>query len=473
MKGVLTKINFNNKQGTKFLQHSGVGRHAFNWGLDLCIKRLRNNEKALSAIDLHKLLVKEVKPKNEWYYDSSKCSPQQALRNLKTAFDRYWTIHHPKNKNLPMNKRYLKKYLKQKREGKLEKLNIEHEKGFPKFKKKGVNDKFYLDGSFKVVANRIKVPRIGWLKLYENLPDNTEIKNVTISRQADEWFISFVSDRKCDFEKTVSKSKVGADLGIKTAVTLSNGQTFESPKAYKKNKAKLKRAQKSLSRKYEAHKKLQEKKDVECEKNKVEKIKLPYSSNYKKNKIKLAKTHQRIANIRLDNTHKITYNLSKNHSEINIENLCVSGMMKNHNLASAIADGGFFEFKRQLIYKCEWRGVKLNIIDRWFPSSQICSCCGHKQKMPLKKRIFDCEKCDLKIDRDLNAAINIKEYNEKWILIYPPKEKKEIKSTVSYTAKACGETKVQDASSVSFQTKKEAGIGQQVKNSNVQICISS
>ena len=89
----------------------------------------------------------------------------------------------------------------------------------------------------------------------------------------------------------------------------------------------------------------------------------------------------------------------------------MSGMMKNHNLASAISDGGFYEFKRQLIYKCKWRGVELNVIYQWFPSSQLCSCCGHQQKMPLKKRVFNCEKCSNSIDRDLNAAINIKNYN--------------------------------------------------------------
>ncbi len=103
MKGLLTKINFSNKQETKFLQHSGVGRHAWNWGLDLCIKKIHNNEYTPSGIDLHKLLVKDVKSKNEWYYDSSKCSPQESLRNLAKAFNRFWTVHHPKNKNLPMN----------------------------------------------------------------------------------------------------------------------------------------------------------------------------------------------------------------------------------------------------------------------------------------------------------------------------------------------------------------------------------
>lgn len=263
---------------------------------------------------------------------------------------------------------------------------------------------------------------------------------------------------------------MGVDLGIKVSATASNGKEYPTPKPYKKSKKKLKKVQKYLSRKFEAHKKLQEAKDEECKKNKTELVKIPYSNNYKKAKEKLAKAHQKIGNIRLDNMHKTTTDLAKNHSKINIEGLNVSGMMKNHNLASAIADGGFYEFKRQLIYKCKWYGVKLVVIDQWFPSSQLCSCCGHKQPMPLKKRIFDCEKCLNKMDRDLNASINIRDYDTKWILIYPPKKKID-KNTLSYKGvKACGDAKVQDESSVSVN---EAGIRQQVKNSDVQICIGS
>ena len=155
-------------QVTKFLQYVGVSRHAWNWGLNICIERLRNNEKSLSAIGLHKLLVRDVKSVNEWYYEVSKFTPQQALRDLKKSFDRFWKIYFPKNKKLSISKRYLKKYLKMKREGKIEKLSIEHEKGFPKFNKKGEYDSFYLEGTntqiIKVIGKKIKIPKIGWIK---------------------------------------------------------------------------------------------------------------------------------------------------------------------------------------------------------------------------------------------------------------------------------------------------------------------
>ena len=140
----------------------------------------------------------------------------------------------------------------------------------------------------------------------------------------------------------------------------------------------------------------------------------------------------------------------KSHNRIVIEDLNVSGMVKNHHLASSILDGGFSEFRRQLEYKCQWNGVELVIADRWFASSKTCSCCGNKQDMPLKKRVFKCEKCGIEINRDLNAAINLNNY------------------TPSYGVKACGDTKFHAERQVSVV---EAGIRQQL--ANVQVCTSS
>ncbi len=134
--------------------------------------------------------------------------------------------------------------------------------------------------------------------------------------------------------------------------------------------------------------------------------------NREKTKHKIALLHARIANIRNDATHKLTSHLAKNHSEIVIENLCVLGMIKNHKLASAITDSGFYEFRRQLEYKASWYGSKVVVIDRFYPSSQLCSGCGSRQPMPLQLRQYDCSNCSLSLDRDLNAAINIKNYSE-------------------------------------------------------------
>ncbi|WP_293158932.1 RNA-guided endonuclease TnpB family protein [Okeania sp. SIO2C9] len=259
------------------------------------------------------------------------------------------------------------------------------ERGFPVFKKKGRKDSFYLEGSIKIFqGNYIQLPRIGIVKTYEILP-SVPVKNVTISKKADNWYISF----KYNFESYPTEKvgeTIGVDIGINTLATCSDGSKFANVKAYRQAKKQLVRHQRAVSKKVIG------------------------SKNRRKAVKKLAKIHKKVADIRADVLHKLTTWLAKNHSTIVIEDLNVSGMLKNHKLASAIADCGFYEFKRQLIYKCEWYGSKLVIADRYYPSSQICSNCGHQQKMPLHLRTYECSECSFKTDRDLNAAINLKNY---------------------------------------------------------------
>ena len=209
-------------------------------------------------------------------------------------------------------------------------------------------------------------------------------KSVTISRQADRWFISF----KIEVEPVASlnlKLVVGVDLGIKNLATLSTGEVFSGAKSYRKYEQKLQRMQRLNRRKQQG------------------------SRNWKRATIQIARLHRKIANIRKDALHKLTTYLAKNHSEIVVEDLNVSGMLANHKLAKAISDMGFYELKRQLSYKCELYGAKLTEADRWFPSSKTCSNCGHKKEMlSLSERVFDCPDCGFSLDRDLNAAINLK-----------------------------------------------------------------
>jgi len=337
-------------------KHAGVARHAWNWGLALTKNILDYNQenpegklKFPTAIDLHKLLVAMVKPECPWYYEVSKCAPQYALRHLSEAW-----------------KQAFKKVKKP-----------------PKFKKKGRADSLTLDGSITVEHHRIKVPKIGWLKTYERLPQGIKPKSVTISRAADRWFISF----KIEIEPAnESKSVVivGVDLGVKTLATLSTGEVFESAKSYRKYEKKLSRLQ-WLNR-----------------------HKVKGSSNSKKAQIKIARLHLKIANIRKDILHKLTTYLAKNHSRIGIEDLNVSGMMANHKLAKAVADMGFYEFRRQLEYKCQLYGSELLIVDRWFASSKTCSSCGTKKEtLSLSERVFECDHCGFACERDLNASINL------------------------------------------------------------------
>jgi putative transposase len=353
MKSIKIRLELNNEQQTNALQHCGVARHAWNWGLSVCKAALERKEKCPSAIDLHKKLVAEVKNENPWYYDVSKCAPQQALRDLNTAFTRCF-----------------KKVSK-----------------FPQFKKRGQKDSFYTEGAIQLNGDHIKLPRFGWVKMSERI-DSFSIKNCVVSRTANEWFVAF----KVPFTPipTVKKNAVvGVDLGIKTLATLSDGQTVENKRAYKKYKRKLKLAQRQVSKKFKKGQK--------------------QSKNYKKAALKVAKIHQKVANVRKDALHKLTTHLSKNHAEVVIEDLNVKGMSQNHKLASAILDGGFYEFKRQLTYKCDWYGSTLTIAPRFYPSSKTCSNCQNvKSDLTLKDRIYHCDCCGHAIDRDLNAAINLK-----------------------------------------------------------------
>ena len=355
--GIKTQIQLKNSQAQHLAQHAGVARHAWNWGLGLTKAILDRNQthpedkiKFPSAIDLHKWLVALVKSKHPWYYEVSKTAPQYALMHLREAWKKCF----------------------QKRAG------------VPKFKKKGRNDSFTLEGTIKIISsNKIQVPVIGVLKTYERLPNGIMPKTVTISRQADKWFISFLLEvePKCT-PKAIDI--VGVDLGILNLATLSTTEVFPGVKKTRQLLKQLAHLQWS-----HRHKQLG-------------------SKNWLKAKTKIARLHSQIANIRRDYLHKLTTHLAKNHGVVVIEDLNVSGMLANGKLAQAIADGSFYEFKRQLEYKCQLYCSKLIVVSRWFPSSKTCHCCGEvKEFLSLSERIFQCEKCGWRGDRDLNAALNL------------------------------------------------------------------
>ncbi|MDB9445991.1 RNA-guided endonuclease InsQ/TnpB family protein, partial [Anabaena sp. CS-542/02] len=376
----------NNKQVSAFRKASGTARHAYNWAnaAILEVLKLRETDKSVkipSAIDLHKRLVAQVKSQHDWYYEVNKNVPQKALADLRQAWDRCF-----------------KKTSKQ-----------------PRFKKKGQRDSFYLESGTKAKpgmkndGKRVKLPSIGWVRLAEPLPV-AAIHNCVISRQAEQWFISM----KYEIEKPTVNAKrpsVGVDIGIKELAVTSTGKVFSNPKAYRRMSKRLKRLQRRVTKK------------VKGSKNRAKAVK------------KLAKLHAKVVNIRKDSIHKLTHYLAKNHSVIKMEDLHVKAFLKNHKLAGAIADCGMYEFRLQLEYKTEKFSSQLIIVDRMFPSSQICSNCGnHRHKMPLKNRVYICPECGHTEDRDLNAAKNIDRWFEK---IFIP----ERSETVSFTGIACGADK--------------------------------
>ena len=367
-KGIRTKLDPNNEQKTLLAKSAGCARYAYNWALDYQEKNHEDGGKFLGKIDMHKIFVATEKQENEWLYEISKCSPQQAIRNSVTAYERFF----------------------------------KGQAKFPNFKKKGQNDKFYVDSCIKIKDKHIHIAKVGWVKVYEDISrfENIIIKSLVISREADEWFMAFGYDEEIEVEDKPF-TPIGGDLGIKTFATLSNEKTFDTPNNYKKLKNKLKRLQRKLARQSLVPK-------VIINKNGKEQTVKASSKNREKTKIKIAKTHQKIRHQREDTTHKLTSYVTKNHSDACFEDLGVKNMMKNHNLAAALANSNFGEIRRQLQYKGLWYDCSIFLADRFYPSSKTCCCCGYKKvDLKLSDRVFKCDECGMILDRDLNAAINL------------------------------------------------------------------
>ena len=264
--------------------------------------------------------------------------------------------------------------------------------GFPKFKSKaGSVPRFAYTTGFKLIEGDPKglwLPRIGRVHCMENVAERVngaKVLRMTISKRAGRWYASLTVER--EGEPVVNHPKggaVGVDLGVKNLATLSDGTVVPNPRYLKKSERKLKRAQQALSRKTKG------------------------SNRRAKAKAKVARLHARVANRRSDALHKLTTRLAREYSDISIEDLNVSGMVKNRHLAKSISDAAFGEFRRQLKYKTARSGARLHVVDRWFASSKTCSGCGGvKAKLSLAERTYRCDSCGLTMDRDLNAAINI------------------------------------------------------------------
>ena len=263
-------------------------------------------------------------------------------------------------------------------------------KGYPKFKSKKRDKNSYRTNNWSQLdqdAKMIKIPKVGWIRFRDksNFKGLTKINNITISKSSSgKYFASISAEVDIhNFEKT--NQNCGIDLGLKDFCILNDGTKFENPKFLVANEKRLRLLQKSLSRKVHG------------------------SKNYEKAKIRLAKFHEYIVNSRKDYIHKISLFLVKNYDIICAETLQIKNMVKNHKLAKAISDVSWYEFCRQLEYKCLWYGKKFVQISTYFASSQICSNCGYKNLgvKNLSVRKWTCTKCGVHHDRDINASTNI------------------------------------------------------------------
>lgn len=355
-------LNPNDTQRTYFAKACGVSRFSHNWALDYW-KILYQAHKANPALPkpteglLRKELNKIKRKQFPFLLEVTKSAPQQAIKDLGQAFKNFWA----KRAN------------------------------YPQYRKKGQHDSFYISNDlFEVKDDKIRIPKLGWVRMTEPLRFAGKIMSVRISRQADRWFASIaieIPDTEMKLKRPENQSAVGVDLGVSALATLSDGEIIYGTKPFKTLLKRVRRLSRSLSRKKKGGK------------------------NYLKAKRKLARLHARIRNIRQDTLHKLTTRLAENYAIIGIEDLNVKGMMQNRHLAQRIADMGFFEFKRQLAYKVAMRGGTLVIADRWFASSKTCSSCGHKlAELPLSVRQWQCPACQAEHDRDINAACNLRDY---------------------------------------------------------------
>ena len=375
IKGFKTMIYPTKEQADKIIKFCNASRFAYNWAIALEEENYKNGGKFISGYDLAKRFTQFKKQEgNEWLKEISGRALKVAILNAATSYDNFFKgkSKHPKFKS----------------------------------KKRSKMSCATHEGTTIIEKKRIRCEKLGWIASHKhNIPIGEDVKyyNPKLSFDGDNFWFSVsveIGDyNNNDKEKT---EPIGIDLGIKTLAVCSNGKSYKKPNI-KKHKKKLKRLQRKASRQYQ--KMLDESKETKVKFSEIHK-----SKNLLKLESNIRKEYRKINNILTTNIHTITSELVKlNPSSIVIEDLNVKGMMKNKHLSEKIKEAKFYEFRRQLEYKCKWNNVNLIIANRWYPSSKLCSSCGNKKKkLSLKERIYVCKECGCVIDRDYNASLNLK-----------------------------------------------------------------
>lgn len=276
---------------------------------------------------------------------------------------------------------------------------------FPRFKKKGKSHVgLYFPKNnktdWKVERHRVNIPTLKWVRLkeYGYIPTKSNVISGTVTEKNGRYYVSIVCDVELQVKPKPKTQSIGIDLGLKDFASCSNHMTFKNinkTKQIKKLEKKLRREQRKLSKKFE---------------NLKQRGGTATRQNILKQKLKVAKLHEKLANIRTDYVNKVVSQLiEQNPSSMTIEDLNVKGMMSNRHLSKAVAQQNFYEFRLKLTNKCKEKDIALRIVDRWYPSSKTCSCCGSiKSDLKLSDRTYKCHDCGMELDRDYNASLNLK-----------------------------------------------------------------
>ena len=376
LKSFKTEINPSEEQKVKIRKTIGTCRFIYNFYLAHNKELHENGKKFMSSNKFRVWLNNEYVPKHpeySWIKEAYSKAVTQAVNNGQTAFTRFFN----------------------------------HKSAFPRFKKKGKSNvkMYFVKNNPKdclCERHRINIPSLGWVRIKEKgyIPttkDGYVIKSGHVSIKADRYYVSVLIEIPDNRIANNSNEGIGIDLGLKNFAVVSNGTSYKNinkSAKLKKLEKQLIREQRSLSRKYEN----------------VKKGGSTQRANIQKQRLKVQKLHHRIDNIRTDYINKTIAEIVKTKpSYITIEDLNVSGMMKNKHLSKAVASQKFYEFRTKLQAKCNENGIELRVVDRWFPSSKTCHCCGAiKKDLKLSDRTFTCD-CGYIEDRDFNAALNLRD----------------------------------------------------------------
>ena len=374
-KSIKIEIKPTEEQKIQINKTIGVERFIYNEYIKYNQEQYKSNNKFVSAFEFSKYINNIYIPNNldkKWIKDVSSKSVTQAMIYGEKAFKNFF-------KGLT---------------------------NFPKFKKKGKNElgAYFVKNNktdFEFYRHKIKIPTLKFVRLkeYGYIPKNANIKSGTITKMAGRYFLSLIIEMDMPVKTLNTNAKgLGVDLGIKNTAICSDGMVFKNinkTKKVRQLKKKLKREQKSLARSIEY--------------SKSNKIKLRDLKNFSKKKLKLQRIFYRLNCIRNDYNNKIVNNITRTKLKyITVEDLRISNMVKNKHLSKAIQEQNFYSIRTKLINKCNERNIELRIVDRFYPSSKLCSCCGNiKKDLKLNDRIYKCNYCNLEIDRDYNASINL------------------------------------------------------------------